>query len=351
MISVIVPIYNVQKYLSKCIKSILSQDYTDFELILVNDNSTDNSLEICNKFQSIDSRIIIINNPQNIGLDKTRFEGIKIAKGDFITFVDSDDWIAPHCLKKMINIATLYNTDLVIGNIKQVAINGLIKIQYYNCSQYSNRIISHDEIMKDYYISFFGYNILPCNAYAKLYRTSILKNSDIKPKGYKFGEDIMFNIKVFPLLKSMYIINDTLYYYRIGSGFTSKAMLYWMDTIKEEYNEKIFYINKYKFDNAIYYTKVELLNCLITYIESFIRFNKEEKKNNIAKIKKELNDTIYKELIELNNDNRFDNNKILNLILRKDASNLYNMIEYKYNHAPLLVKFKRFIRNILTIIQ
>lgn len=100
MISVIVPIYNVQKYLSKCIKSILSQDYTDFELILVNDNSTDNSLEICNKFQSIDSRIIIINNPQNIGIDKTRFEGIKIAKGDFITFVDSDDWIAPHCLKK-----------------------------------------------------------------------------------------------------------------------------------------------------------------------------------------------------------------------------------------------------------
>ena len=100
MISVIVPIYNVEKYLEKCIESILAQTYTDYELILVNDGSTDGCYEICQKFSKRDVRIKLINKP-NGGLSSARNVGIDNSKGDYITFVDSDDYISKYMLQEL----------------------------------------------------------------------------------------------------------------------------------------------------------------------------------------------------------------------------------------------------------
>ena len=92
MISVIVPIYNAEKYLDKCLTSIVNQTYADIEIILVNDGSTDESLAICKKYEQDDERIVVINK-RNEGLVRARKDGIRMAKGEYITFVDADDWI------------------------------------------------------------------------------------------------------------------------------------------------------------------------------------------------------------------------------------------------------------------
>lgn len=92
MISVIVPIYNAEKYLNKCLTSIVNQTYCDLEIILVNDGSTDESFAICEKYKQADDRIVIINK-HNEGLVRARKDGIRMAKGEYITFVDADDWI------------------------------------------------------------------------------------------------------------------------------------------------------------------------------------------------------------------------------------------------------------------
>ena len=92
LISVIVPVYNAEKYLKECVESLINQTYINLEIILINDGSTDNSIQICNEYADYDSRIIVVDK-LNEGVSKTRNLGIEIAKGDFITFVDSDDYI------------------------------------------------------------------------------------------------------------------------------------------------------------------------------------------------------------------------------------------------------------------
>lgn len=114
-ISIIVPVYNVEQYLSRCIDSILSQTYTNFELILVNDGSTDSSGEICDRYAKIDNRIQV-HHSQNNGVSIARNIGINCAKGDWITFVDSDDWIENNLFTEITQIVNQYPTDIICWN-------------------------------------------------------------------------------------------------------------------------------------------------------------------------------------------------------------------------------------------
>ena len=112
-VSVITTVYNIEKYIGECIDSILKQSFTDFELILINDCSTDNSLEIINEYSKKDNRIKIINNEKNLGCGMGRFIGTKEAKGDFIAFIDGDDYVSNDYLERLYNAAIEYNADIV----------------------------------------------------------------------------------------------------------------------------------------------------------------------------------------------------------------------------------------------
>ena len=101
--SVIIPVYNVEKYIEKCVRSVLFQSFEDFELICVNDCSTDNSLQILNHLAEQDSRMKVINLEKNSGVSIARNTGIDASTGEFIVFVDSDDWLEPHHLKTVYN--------------------------------------------------------------------------------------------------------------------------------------------------------------------------------------------------------------------------------------------------------
>lgn len=116
MISVIIPIYNTAKFLSTCIESIIDQTYQDLEIILVNDASTDNSIHICNTFRGKDNRIVLIDKQQNEGVEKARYDGILIATGDYICFVDSDDWLEKDTIKRMYDKAIETDADYVCRN-------------------------------------------------------------------------------------------------------------------------------------------------------------------------------------------------------------------------------------------
>ena len=103
LISIICPIYNTELYLKECLNSILCQSYTNFELILIDDGSTDNSGIICDEYATKDKRIIVIHQT-NKGLSASRNKGLEIASGEFITFIDSDDWIDPNTLRDNLSI-------------------------------------------------------------------------------------------------------------------------------------------------------------------------------------------------------------------------------------------------------
>ena len=163
MISVIVPVYNVEKYLNKCIKSILNQSYTEYEIILVDDGSTDSSGEICDKY-SFNSKVKVIHK-ENGGLSDARNVGIDLAKGDFITFVDSDDWVDSDYLKILINTQILFNSDIVISGLIDYFGNENIKPEYSNFSIN----LSKEECFKKILLQ----DDIDVNATAKLYRKSL----------------------------------------------------------------------------------------------------------------------------------------------------------------------------------
>ena len=118
-ISVIVPVYKSEKYLDRCVQSILSQTYQDFELILVDDGSPDNSPLLCDKWAENDSRVYVIHK-ENGGASSARNAGLKIAKGNWIAFADSDDWLDRPALKTLYDLANQYNVPMAIGGMRVV---------------------------------------------------------------------------------------------------------------------------------------------------------------------------------------------------------------------------------------
>ena len=169
LISVIVPVYNASRYLRRCIKSVISQNHHDLELILVNDGSTDDSIDICNEYAATDSRITVIDKP-NGGVSSARNAGIEVAKGEYITFLDSDDYYSPDFIESfnidegadflaqgcvneytdgssdIIRLTTLRNADLS-AFMETMLVSGLIMTPW--AKLYSNRIIKERSLRFD----------------------------------------------------------------------------------------------------------------------------------------------------------------------------------------------------------
>ncbi len=129
MVSVIVPVYNVAPYLKRCVDSLQNQTYRDLEIILVDDGSTDNSGQLCDEFASTDNRIRVIHK-ENGGLSDARNAGIKVAEGEYIGFLDSDDWVDTHMYEDMIRAALQYQAPLVITGMSRIYENGYRNNQF-----------------------------------------------------------------------------------------------------------------------------------------------------------------------------------------------------------------------------
>lgn len=205
MISIIVPVYNVEKYLKKCIESVLRQTYKDFELILVNDGSTDKSGKICDEYLKLDKRIRVIHK-KNGGLSDARNIGIKAAKGEYIAFLDSDDWIENNCYETLINLIKENNADISICNFKSV-INDKEQLDKYEkfVIEKFNNIEALNQIYDKKNVEF----ILAWN---KLFKKELLENNKF-PKG-KIHEDEFLIPKIIYNAKCIIYLNRQLIYYR-----------------------------------------------------------------------------------------------------------------------------------------
>lgn len=216
-VSVIVPIYNAAVFLRTTIKSIQNQTHSDLEIILVNDCSTDNSLEICKDMAVYDSRIKIVDKKVNSGVDNARFSGIDAASGEYITFVDADDSLCYDAVDTWLNIFKEYNVDIVYGNMMRVFSSrfGIKRCGILN-NKYTNRTITGLE-KDDLIISFFGVNIIPVNLCGNLYKRELFM-SGLEKSELKFGEDLLVGLQLYHRAKSIYMTPKPVYFYRWGGG-------------------------------------------------------------------------------------------------------------------------------------
>lgn len=206
LISIVVPIYNVEKYIPECVDSIIAQTYENIEIILVNDGSTDNSGSVCEEYAKKDARIKVIHK-KNGGLSDARNAGIKIAKGEYIGFVDSDDWIETDMYEKLIKACLENNADISICGLFRDYVDKSIK-----CPSPNNKVYSSENALK----ALIEGEELHDHAWSKLYKRSFFDDVEY-PKG-KLYEDVRTTYKLFLKSDVVVSIEDCLYHYRQRSG-------------------------------------------------------------------------------------------------------------------------------------
>ena len=206
LLSVIVPVYNVEKYLPKCIETILNQTFKDFELILVNDGSTDNCPIICEEYAKKDERIKVIHK-ENGGLSDARNTGIDIAQGKYISFIDSDDFIIENTYDILVGEAETNNLDIIIGNAINYFSEDEQKLKMRKRS-FPNEVINGTEFLKRSYVE---KAMVHC-VVAGIYRTKLIKENKLFFKKSIYHEDNLWTPQIF--LKAERVMYYDLDFYR-----------------------------------------------------------------------------------------------------------------------------------------
>lgn len=342
-ISIIVPVYNVEKYICRCIDSILNQTFSDFELILVDDGSPDNCPQICDYYFNMDNRVKVIHK-ENGGVSSARNAGLDIAKGEYIAFVDSDDWIEEDMYQILYNTSVKYDADVVecdiffiynhVDNINK-CINGETQI--------GNRDFALERIMKIPSSNF---------VYNKLYKRYTFKNLRF-PNAKRF-EDVYITYKIILKTEKYIYINSKKYYYFIRENSLSHMKNYSTELLEAIYSqEERFYslkknvVPKYIIDLA---EQRYLLDLLRHYRLLSKNCRSDEDNKHLNNIRKLI----------IDNYNGFMNNKLLrkerkwittiriNKTLYLNMFSIYEQILVVKNYLMIIcTKLKFLVKHIL----
>lgn len=337
MVSVLIPVYNTAKYLPQCLDSILNQSFTDLEIILVNDASTDNSLFICDKYKQKDKRVIVVDKPVNEGLEKARLTALKKMTGEYFCFVDSDDWLEKDAIRIMVERALQTGVDYVeIGMYRVIDRYRLLRKKGV---QPVLGLIKQPELFDKYFLSFFGVNILGINAWGKLYKSQILEKMSLEPLGIVMGEDLYFNIKMFPYLQSIYIDSYAGYNYRFG-GMTSRYNPALLRDLKKLYVLKKKLIEQYQYNKASDFIRIELKNVLVSDVKQRILFKYGSREEIINQLQLELCDPVYKDLKQVESDS-FANSTVVKAIINRNAQQLYEIVDKRVRRERWKYEIKK----------
>lgn len=191
-VSIVIPVYNSEKFVEKAIKSVLAQTYKNIELILINDGSTDESLKVIKKWEKKYPNIIKVFDQKNMGVGKTRNKGINVSTGDYITFVDADDYIDNDFVKSLIDNS--FDNDIVISGYRRI-------------DKFGNVVFSQKLNDSDWA------KFKQVTIWAKLYKKKFLKKSLIKFNDLKIGEDIVFSMSIYVQTSKIKIVEYVGYNY------------------------------------------------------------------------------------------------------------------------------------------
>lgn len=308
-VSVIIPIYKAEKYIRQCVDSVLAQTYQDMEVILVDDGSPDGCGEICEEYAGKDSRVKVIHQ-ENMGVSRVRNAGLSMVTGEYIQFVDSDDYLEPDMTEKLVLNMEQKKADLVIcgfyeenQNFSRVSTPGEPEGKY-------NKNTVLENITKNPYS--FHYGVL----WNKLYRSKYIKDGLGFPEDMDFGEDFIFNLRYLGKIKEIFVLKEPLYRYIRYNG---DSLMYRQTKGKEEKETYLRYLKKrfliferyrdfYRSQNLYEENKNRINSYLLkVYISEraelyVLPFSKEEKKAckqflsnnpNVVEMKKDMDKGYY----------------------------------------------------------
>lgn len=232
LVTIVVPVYNVEQYIIQCINSILNQTYTNIEVILSDDGSTDNSGTICDEYMKKDKRIRVIHG-NNAGLSEARNRGIEIANGEYICFIDSDDYIKDTYIEYLLNIINRFKCDIAICPLVKDCLGKKSQLK-------SKNIIKRLSAKKAFDLIFTEREFVGVYACNKMYKTYLFNNVRY-PKG-RYFEDSGTTYKLIGKSKTIGYGDVPQYYYRIGrdGAITNDSLTKQQD----RYNDKLSFLNE-----------------------------------------------------------------------------------------------------------
>lgn len=292
MISVIVPVYNIEQYIQRCLDSILAQTYSDLEIILVDDGSTDSSGSICDQYAQKDSRVIVCHQ-ENKGVSEARNKGMDIANGEYIGFVDGDDLIDKDMFRVLHKNAVEHQCEISCCQIITIETDDSVSCPY----ERKTKLFNSDELAQGFFFDSFIKDIMysQCN---KIFDTNILKK--VRYKKYKYGEDILFVFETITLANRIYYDDFVGYYYlhRNNSAMRKKFDIQRLDYIDAARTIENICEKKYPF--AVNDAHFWVYQHVLTAIRNFLAYDlgnqnserilkeKEYLKNNFRKYSKRL---------------------------------------------------------------
>ena len=221
LISIVIPIYNAEKYLEECLNSIKNQTYKNIEVIMVNDGSKDDSETICKRFSEDDARFRYFTKV-NGGVSSARNLGLDNVKGDYITFIDVDDWIAEKHLELLINSIKKTNSDIGVSSYKEFNNKDTYYIRVY--TKQEKNLLNFEKMNRDEFLTLFpklmSTNVCFNNAVSKLFRKDLVKNLRFDTS-IKYGEDLDFYFRLYLNVDSISYVNELTYVYRIHGDSTT----------------------------------------------------------------------------------------------------------------------------------
>ena len=287
IISIIVPVYNTEQYLAKCLDSIVAQTFTDFEVLMIDDGSTDGSGEICDRYSQSDSRFIAIHQT-NQGVSASRNNGLNRAQGRYISFVDSDDYIHPQMLELLYEAIRKGDYGFSMASYRMVNIDVTVKFQSVT-SLNVNELTAPKAMCK-----LFGNSnedvayIICCN---KLYDSRFLRN--IRFADFKVSEDLLFHVELLSRIRKAVEIKDVIYYYvqRNTSASHHVSRRHVTDRIKA-FCECLNLLSPVSLEEACCVTKLYKV-----LFRSRFQVEKESYRNDVLVLIKEVHRQIFKRFL------------------------------------------------------
>ena len=288
-VSIIMPVYNGEKFLQQTMDSIVKQTYGNYELIVVNDGSTDTSKSIIEKYLSVIPNMCILDQ-KNSGVSVARNNGLSVAKGEYVCFVDADDWLHPDFLRIMVGVLQTYGADVVVCEYEP-----FYDIEQLNRNVISEQVVKLVELSKQYKEQTFDYIMqlgLGTALWNKVFKTEVIRNYKIYfDANSTFGEDMFFNWKFFLVSHHVMYVKHKLYGYRQNiHGATFKYHPHLYESYKQEYVK----LSDFAIENGVYseQLQISMKKNLAKRIPSFLRMNQRRKASIYSKYQ------YVKELIE-----------------------------------------------------
>lgn len=351
-VSILIPLYNQERYFEKCIRSICDQTYRNIEIVVIDDGSTDKSPQIVDSWASKDERIKVMHK-RNEGLTMARFDGYRLATGEFLMVVDSDDFLPNNAVEILAGHMISNNVDIVLGSMTQ-AIGFIRRSHYTDIGSFPyHQVVEQPELFDRYYLNFFGMGYFPIMMCGNLFRKSAvdkaMHNTRLCCKEIPFvGEDHYAYMKLFPFVNSMYRTNETTYYYRCGGSSSDRfsptypSLFFFSD-------ERLKLLDQYQLKEGYRPLFEEYANTVFYHAQQLLMYKKADKEGVISFLKEELSKrVVVQRMREFFIEHKTQNNRLL-LTLNSDYEGIYNSVVqsikdlgFKYRCKKLILRLMDF---------